>query len=95
MAELEAMILETSPAGYAGCCEVLATAALLPDLWKISCPVRVIAGSNDPSTPPDRAREIAAAISQADLVTLSAAHISCIEAPVAFAHAVSEFVSRG
>lgn len=94
VAELGAMILETSPAGYAGCCEVLATSALLPDLSRISCPVRVIAGSYDPSTPPDRAREIAAAISQADLVTLSAAHISCVEAPDAFAQAVSELISR-
>jgi 3-oxoadipate enol-lactonase len=94
VAELAAMILETSPAGYAGCCEVLATAALLPDLARISCPVCVIAGIYDPSTPPERGREIAAAIPRADFVMLSAAHISCVEAPAAFAQSVSEFLSQ-
>ena len=93
VAELAAMIGTTSPAGYAGCCEVLASANVLPDLSRISCPVRAIAGQHDPSTPPSRAEEIVAAISQADLVTLDAAHISCVEAPDAFAEAVRDFLT--
>jgi 3-oxoadipate enol-lactonase len=87
-AELAAMITATSPAGYAGCCEVLAATDLLPELSRVQCPVVVIAGSQDPSTPPARAEEIAAAIAQADLVTLDAAHISAVEAPKPFADAV-------
>lgn len=91
--ELAAMIAGTSPAGYAGCCEVLAATNVLPDLSRISCPVRVIAGQHDPSTPPARAEEVDAAIPQADLVTLDAAHISCVEAPDAFAEAVRDFLT--
>jgi 3-oxoadipate enol-lactonase len=51
VAELAAMISKTSPAGYAGCCEVLAATNLLPDLSRIHCPVRVIAGRYDSSPP--------------------------------------------
>ncbi|KIZ47880.1 hypothetical protein OO17_01885 [Rhodopseudomonas palustris] len=94
VAELAAMISNTSPAGYAGCCEVLATTNVLPDLSRISCPVMVIAGSEDPSTPPARADEIAAAIPQAKSVTLDAAHISCVEAPEAFAESVRDVLKR-
>lgn len=93
VAELAAMIIGTSPAGYAGCCEVLAVTNLLPELPRVSCPVRVIAGRHDPSTPPVRAAEIADAIPQADLVTIDAAHISCVEAPDAFAESVRDFLT--
>lgn len=93
VAELGAMISGTSPAGYAGCCEVLAETNVLSDLPRISCPVRVIAGRHDPSTPPARAEEIVGAIPQADLVTLDAAHISCVEAPDAFAESVRDFLT--
>lgn len=93
VAELAAMIGGTSPAGYAGCCDVLAATNVLPDLPRISCPVRVIAGQQDPSTPPARAEEIVAAISQADLVTLDAAHVSCVEASGAFAETVRDFLT--
>ncbi len=91
--ELGAMITNTSPAGYAGCCEILAATNVLPDLSRISCPVRVIAGQHDPSTPPARAEEIVGAIPQADLVNLDAAHISCVEAPDAFAESVRDFLT--
>ena len=93
VAELAAMIAGTSPSGYAGCCEVLATTNVFPDLLQISCPVRVIAGRHDPSTPPARAVEIVAAIPQADLVTLEAAHISAVEASDAFSEAVRGFLT--
>jgi pimeloyl-ACP methyl ester carboxylesterase len=87
------MINSTAPAGYAGCCDVLAETDLLPDLSKIRCPVQVIAGRCDPSTPPSRGEEIVSAIKGASLVTLEAAHISAVEAPDAFAAAVRQFLS--
>ena len=93
VAELAAMIEGTSPSGYAGCCDVLAETNLLPSLSAIACPVQVIAGRHDPSTPPSRAEEIVAAIPGANLVTLEAAHISTVEAPDAFAASVREFLS--
>lgn len=91
--QLARMIKTTAPAGYAGCCDVLAEADLLPELEKIKCPVRVIAGRHDPSTPPARAAEIVSAIKGAEVVTLEAAHISAVEAPDAFAAAVRGFLS--
>lgn len=94
VADLAAMIAGTSPIGYAGCCEVLATTNVLPDLSRIACPVLVIAGRDDPSTPPARAEEIVAAIAQADLVTLDAAHISCVEAPSPFARSVCDLLAQ-
>lgn len=91
--QLAQMIRTTAPAGYAGCCDVLAETNLLPDLPKIACPVRVIAGLADPSTPPSRAGEIVSAIKGAEVVTLEAAHISAVEAPDAFAATVRGLLS--
>ncbi|MGM4903390.1 alpha/beta fold hydrolase [Tardiphaga sp. 866_E4_N2_1] len=91
-AELAAIIMTTSPAGYAGCCEVLATADLLPDLPRIACPVHIIAGSQDLSTPPTRSEQLRVAIPQADLTIVDAAHISAIEIPQSFVDAVRSIV---
>ena len=91
--QLARMIKSTTPAGYAGCCDVLAETNLLPELSKIACPVRVIAGLHDPSTPPSRAEEIVSAIRGAEVVTLEAAHISAVEVPDAFAATVRGFLS--
>lgn len=92
VSELASMIAGTSPAGYAGCCEVLATTNVLPFLPQIAVPARVVAGRYDPSTPPARSEEIASNIPGADLVTLDAAHISAVEAPGEFAATVRDFL---
>ncbi|MFX5757039.1 3-oxoadipate enol-lactonase, partial [Acinetobacter baumannii] len=75
------MVGATSSEGYAGCCDVLAVADLKPSLSDISCPVRVICGAHDPSTPPTRGEEIVAGIKGAQMATLDAAHIAAVEAP--------------
>jgi 3-oxoadipate enol-lactonase len=93
-ADLAAMIVATSAAGYAGCCEVLATTDLLTDLPRIACPVRIIAGSEDRSTPLERSEQMRTAIGHADLITLDAAHISAVEDPQSFADAVREFLTN-
>ncbi|MFK4539717.1 3-oxoadipate enol-lactonase [Bradyrhizobium ottawaense] len=94
VAEIGRALLATSVEGYASCCEVLAQSDMLSDLSRITCPVRVIAGQHDPSTPPSRGSEIAARIAGADMITLDAAHLSCIEAADAFAGAVQEFLGK-
>ncbi|WP_225711625.1 3-oxoadipate enol-lactonase [Bradyrhizobium semiaridum] len=87
--------LEGTPAeGYAACCKVLATTDMQPHLGRINCPVLVICGAHDPSTPPARGEEIMAGIKGATMVTLDAAHISAVEAADAFAAEVKKFVSR-
>jgi 3-oxoadipate enol-lactonase len=92
--QMAEMIGATPSEGYAGCCDVLAVADLRPRLSDISCPVQVICGAHDPSTPPARGEEIVAAIKGAQMVTLDAAHISVVEAPDAFAGELRKFMSR-
>ncbi|WP_342726316.1 3-oxoadipate enol-lactonase [Bradyrhizobium sp. B097] len=92
--QLGKMIAAISPEGYAACCEVLAVADLKPRLPDIGCPVLVICGANDPSTPPSRGEEIAAGVPGARMVTLDAAHISAIEASGAFAEELLQFAVR-
>lgn len=94
VAEIGRIIAATPPAGYAGSCEILAATDLLPELGRIACPVRVIAGMHDPSTPPARGQEIAAAIPGAEIVSLDAAHLSAVEAKDAFAEVLIDFMSR-
>ena len=94
VAELAAMIGGTSPAGYAGCCDVLAATNVLPDLPRISCPVRVIAGQQDPSTPPARVqRKSSRRFRKLISSFLDAAHVSCVEASGAFAETVRDFLT--
>lgn len=75
--------LETvTPEGYAGCCEAIADMDLRPALLAITAPALVIAGSEDPSTPPWHAAMIARAIPGARLqVIRGAAHLANVSAP--------------
>jgi 3-oxoadipate enol-lactonase len=93
-AALGAMVAATPAAGYAACCEVLATTDMQPHLARINCPALVICGAHDPSTPPMRGEEIVARIKGATMVTLDAAHISAVEAADAFAAEVKKYASR-
>jgi 3-oxoadipate enol-lactonase len=77
-----AMLLATPDEGYAGCCEALTTMDLRADLPAISAPTLVIAGGDDPATPPPHAEAIVAAIAGARLeVVADAAHLANIEQP--------------
>jgi 3-oxoadipate enol-lactonase len=80
VARHRAMIADTSAEGYAGCCEAIAIMDLRPGLAGIVAPTLVIAGAQDPSTPPEHARTIAAGIPGARLEILDpAAHLSSVE----------------
>ena len=92
--EIAQMFAATPVEGYAACCGVLARTDLKPDLHQIACPVRVICGAHDPSTPPLRGEELVAGLREATMVTLDAAHISAVEAPRAFADDLLAFVRR-
>jgi 3-oxoadipate enol-lactonase len=76
------MLVATPDEGYAGCCEALAAMDLRVDLPAISAPTLVIAGGDDPATPPSHAEAIVAAIPTARLeVVADAAHLANIEQP--------------
>jgi 3-oxoadipate enol-lactonase / 4-carboxymuconolactone decarboxylase len=72
----------TDDAAYAACCGALAACDLRPDLAAITVPTLVLAGRDDPATPPAHAREIADAVPGAGLVEIPhAAHLANIERP--------------
>ncbi|WP_432936845.1 alpha/beta fold hydrolase [Kribbella sp. CA-253562] len=77
---LIAMLRSTSPVAYAACCEAIAAFDLRHRLGTITVPTLVIAGQDDPATPPDVVRELANAIPGAALVTTAGAHLVNIEA---------------
>jgi 3-oxoadipate enol-lactonase len=74
------MLLATPVEGYAACCEAIAELDLRPVLPTIDAPTLVIAGAQDPATPPELGQQIASAIPGATLVTVpKAAHLANVE----------------
>jgi len=81
-AALVADLRASDPAGYAACCDALARYDLRAELRRISAPTLVIAGRNDPATPPAHARELADGIAGSTLLELPAAsHLAPVEQP--------------
>jgi 3-oxoadipate enol-lactonase len=86
-----AMFLSVDPEGYARCCEALAGADATPLLPRIAAPTLVIAGSQDPTSPPDEGRALAAAIPGARLAVIEGAHhLANVEHPDAFNRLLEE-----
>jgi 3-oxoadipate enol-lactonase len=74
------MVAATPPIGYAGACAAIEDMDLRADLPRISAPTLVIAGADDPATPPAHGAAIAAAIPGARLeVVPDAAHLATYE----------------
>ncbi|MBN6051680.1 4-carboxymuconolactone decarboxylase [Nonomuraea sp. RK-328] len=70
------------PAGYAACCDALAVYDLRGELAAIDVPTLVVAGRDDPATPPAHARELADGIPGAALVEVpGAAHLANVDQP--------------
>lgn len=88
-----ARLLATDPDGYAGCCAAIRDMDLRPIISLVRAPTLVIAGAQDPATPPTHSELIQSRITGARLVTLDAAHLSNIEQPEAFNAALGEFLT--
>ncbi|MFE2431125.1 3-oxoadipate enol-lactonase [Streptomyces sp. NPDC059373] len=70
------------PEAYAACCDALAAFDLRAELPKITAPTIVIAGREDPATPPAHARELADGIPGASLTEVAhASHLANVERP--------------
>lgn len=79
---LLAMLRATTAEGYAGCCEAIGAFDARAELGRIAVPTLVIAGADDPATPPDMVREIADGVGGAEfLVVPDAAHLVNAERP--------------
>ncbi|OEY92913.1 3-oxoadipate enol-lactonase [Acinetobacter proteolyticus] len=70
--------------GYANCCEALAKADVRDQLKDIHLPVLIIAGTQDPVTTVADGQFMQQQIADAQLVEISASHISNIECPEFF-----------
>jgi 3-oxoadipate enol-lactonase len=76
-ASFVAQVEATDPEGYAGCCEAIAAMDLRPSLASVTAPTLVIAGAEDPSTPPWHGAVIASGIAGARLTVIrGAAHLA-------------------
>ncbi|MFI2779815.1 bifunctional 3-oxoadipate enol-lactonase/4-carboxymuconolactone decarboxylase PcaDC [Streptomyces sp. ALB3] len=82
-------LLGTDPSAYAACCDALADCDLRPGLSGVRAPTLVMAGREDPATPPAHARELADAIPGAALTELPrASHLAPAERPEAVREAL-------
>jgi len=94
MAWIGAMIRRTPAAGYIGCGRAIQTLDLTDRLGAIRLPVLVIAGAEDPGTPPAAGAGIAQAIPGARLEIIArASHLSCIEQPETFNRLLLDFLT--
>lgn len=70
------------PYGYAACCDALAAYDLRAQLPYVTTPTLVVAGLDDPATPPPHARELADGIPDARLTEVPrAAHLANVDQP--------------
>ncbi|MFC3995556.1 3-oxoadipate enol-lactonase [Nocardiopsis sediminis] len=77
---LRRMVAGTPAEGYAACCGAIERMDLRGDLARIGAPTLVVAGADDPATPPVHAEAIAAGIGGARLHVLEpAAHLASWE----------------
>ncbi|SDJ37815.1 3-oxoadipate enol-lactonase / 4-carboxymuconolactone decarboxylase [Streptomyces indicus] len=72
----------TDPEAYAACCSALASFDLRGRLGAITAPTLLVAGREDPATPPAHLRELADGIARSTLIELPAAsHLAVAETP--------------
>jgi pimeloyl-ACP methyl ester carboxylesterase len=89
------MLTAIDPEGYASCCEALGGFDLTDELARMTVPVRVIAGAEDPVATASACEAMAAAIPGADLVVLEdTSHIASAERPEELNRAVVEHLRR-
>ena len=87
------ILLDTDPAGYAGCCAALRDADLRGSIGAIRSPTLVIGGDRDIATPPENSVWIHEHVPGSRLRILEgAAHLSNLEQPEAWAEAVAGFL---
>jgi 3-oxoadipate enol-lactonase len=76
------MLLGTDPEGYAGCGEAIADMDLRPLLGSVTVPTLVIAGAEDPATPPWQAAMTASGIARSRLrVIRGTSHLAPYQTP--------------
>jgi 3-oxoadipate enol-lactonase len=86
-------LLAADPQGYADCCGAIEAMDLRDDLAAITAPTLVIAGADDPATPPEHAERIAAGIRGARVeIVRDAAHLANVQQPDAVSRLLLDFL---
>ena len=92
-ARIAKLIADTPAAGYIGCAGAIRALDITARIGAIRAPTLVIAGADDPGTPPAMSEVIASTIPGARLdIIPSASHLSCIEQPETFNRLVASFL---
>ena len=92
---VRAMIRRTPPTGYVGCCHAIKALDLTDRLKTITLPTVIIVGAQDLGTPLAASQAIHERIRGSELVVLDpASHLSNLEQPDAFTHALEQFLRR-
>ncbi len=87
---------EADPEAYAACCDALAAFDLRDRLGEIAARTLLVAGRQDPATPPPHLREIADAVPGATLVELpGASHLAPAQCPQAVLTALRAHLDGG
>lgn len=87
------MLTRTPVEGYTGTCEAIRDADLTEATRKIKVSSLVLCGSQDISTPPELAHQLAELLANSRFeIIKDAAHLSCIEQPDAVAAAITRFL---
>ncbi len=95
IARVRAAFLAMPAEGYAACCEAIRDMDLRERIGGIRAPTLILAGADDPATPPAMAEDIKARITHAELKVLSpGAHLLSVERPEAVIELLLEFLSR-
>ena len=90
-ADLRAMLAATDAVGYAACCGAIERMDLREQLPGITAPTLVVSGSDDPATPLEHQRLIAAAIPGArHEIVGPAAHMAAVQQPEAINRLIVE-----
>ena len=91
--KVAAMIRNTPPAGYAGCCHAISALDLTDRIAAIKMPTIAIVGEDDPGTPVAAHKVIHERIAGSRLEIIpKAAHLSNMEQPEAFNKALTSFL---
>ncbi len=86
------LLFRQDPAGYAACCEALADAST-PAFGDIKCPVLLVAGSDDKTSPPGTSEELAKEIPSASVeVIQDIGHWHAVEAAAQVTAALRGFI---
>jgi len=92
--EMQAILAEQPPLGYAACCDALGSSDLRDQIASIRTPTLLLTGDADPVTTVADATAMHQAIEQSELAVIPASHLSNIEAPAEFNRVIKDFFDK-